>query len=175
MRRVHSMLLLITLTVAAVTGIGADTASARAASPSSASSVQRPAEAGAPQRPVGAINLAPGVDLLLPSSELGPLHDGHNVSGRGCPFYHLCVWRDINFGGYGLGFYHCARFDLAAWGFPPGTNNGVSSVVNNQTEGTFSYFYDAAEVYTMTTMAPEAIPWVGDRGFNDLARYVDVC
>jgi len=24
-------------------------------------------------------------------------------------------------------------------------------------------------------MAPEAIPWVGDRGFNDLARYVDVC
>jgi len=163
MRRIRRMLLLASLTAATVTGIRADPASADTA-----------ARINPPTEEIGTIPLGPGVDLLLPASDASVLGDGVNVTSRGCPYYHLCIWRDVNFGGYGIGFYNCGPFYLPDWGFAPTVNTGVSSVQNNQTPNTWSYFYDANWNFLYNTIAPGNTPWVGI-GANDQATWVDVC
>lgn len=150
MRSIRWTLLAATLVAASAVVVGANPASAEDSSPASAQAVTYEQylrdNPDAPRRANGAIPIAPGVDLLppsqppSPSSGVGVLHDGHSVgSGRGaCPYYHICIWDSIEFGGSGIGFYTCGDAHLSNWGWA----DRASSLVNNQTPGTVSWLWD---------------------------------
>jgi hypothetical protein len=91
--------------------------------------------------------LAAGIVALPLSLALGvnpaSAHDGHSglPAGRGsCPYYHVCVWEHANYQGPGRAFSACRTVNLVNYGF----NDRASSIVNNQTPGTVSYFYDSS-------------------------------
>jgi hypothetical protein len=90
----------------------------------------------APQRTVGSVSpQAPG--------DLG-----------GCSLYNLCLYEDAGFGsphGYYLAFYNCGFVDIGKLKFPEGGpaepgqprwNDRVSSIINHQTHGVRSLFYN---------------------------------
>jgi hypothetical protein len=135
MQRIRRILPLVALVAASAVGIGVDPVSADDADPA-APAAPAGETAGSEVGSLQVVPLAPGVDLLLPQ------HDGHVVGeGRGaCPGYHLCLWEHAHYRGPGLGLYSCRNHNLADYGF----QDRASSLVNNQTPGTMSYFYDGA-------------------------------
>jgi hypothetical protein len=62
----------------------------------------------------------------------------------GCSNQLLCVWTDAGHGGYEKDFFTCQNVNLGDLTMPDGRpwNDKISSIVNNQTPGTVSRFYD---------------------------------
>jgi peptidase inhibitor family I36 len=77
----------------------------------------------------GAIELQPGMDLLVPRAQ---------AASVSCDYGYLCVYENINFGGYGVRVSGCSWYPL-----PDRLKNQVSSLINNQETGRMAYFYDA--------------------------------
>jgi hypothetical protein len=63
---------------------------------------------------------------------------GNEVAG-GCPYGHFCLYEHANFGGTQLNLYYCGVYELRNYSI--GVNR-VSSVVNNQTPGTWAQLWD---------------------------------
>ena len=63
-----------------------------------------------------------------------------------CPAYYLCFWKDTHYSGPWHNFYYCGfdRLSNNYWSgaFVDSVNNDASSLVNNQTSGTISVFWD---------------------------------
>jgi hypothetical protein len=96
---------------------------------------------GARQISVNEIELAPGLHMKLPLPDKGTI----NVQDAHCPFQYLCAYQHRDFGGAELNFLTCGReWNLGNYAFPGGGwwNDKISSVINNQTPGTRSFFYN---------------------------------
>ena len=104
----------------------------------------------------------------------------------GCPSGDLCLYSNANFntgdfsnGGQHLYLYNCASVDLGSINFPGGGkwNDKVSSWINNQTSGTWSFFYNldnaGNRLYVDGAPAYTAKSWVG--WYNDSIDIVHVC
>jgi hypothetical protein len=97
---------------------------------------------GARQISANEIELEPGVQmkLAIPGQAKTP-----HVQDDFCPFQDLCAWQDAGFTGHSLTFLTCGHeWNLGKYAFPGGGfwNDKISSIVNNQTSGTHSYFYN---------------------------------
>ena len=69
-----------------------------------------------------------------------------------CPYYYLCFWKHSNYSsGPWVRFYYCGvdRLTNVYWNdsFLDSVNNDTSSLVNNQTAGTISVFWDSLSTY----------------------------
>jgi hypothetical protein len=85
-------------------------------------------------------------------------------SSGACPYYYVCVYQGRNEGGPAvpLGFYYCRTVNLADWGF----SNITSSLINNQTDGTVSYFYDDAYSSSTPILAQRAYGYRQDLAYD---------
>jgi hypothetical protein len=128
MRRLRSTLAMTAVLASLVLGLGV--------SPAGASPTEAPQEASASDAGVAA--------LRQPLRIYGPVN---------CPYFHLCVFEDPGLRGHGLAFKYCdadpavsdrQNYNLSAYAHPNGGNwmNRISSLENNQTAGTMSYFHD---------------------------------
>jgi hypothetical protein len=125
------------------------------------------------------IKIAPGILLSLPleshGSSLAP--SGGTISG--CSYEYLCLYSNINFGGYRLSFFDCVFENLGDIGFPGGGrwNDKMSSWINNQTPGTVSTFSNwdgvSAFIFVADSQAFSENSWVG--WYNDIVDGVQVC
>jgi hypothetical protein len=96
---------------------------------------------GARQISVNEIEITPDLHMKLPL----PGKTGTNVLDSECPFQYLCAYQHSDFGGAELNFLTCGReWNLGRLAFPGGGfwNDKISSVINNQTPNTPSFFYD---------------------------------
>jgi hypothetical protein len=95
------------------------------------------------------IQMKPGVLLTLEDPAAVRKAGAEAVAAGGiadCSFYYLCMWEHAGFVGSRITFTTCGRGveDLGHMAFPRGGvwNDKVSSIMNNQTSGTWSGFYD---------------------------------
>ncbi|WP_344417891.1 hypothetical protein [Pseudonocardia ailaonensis] len=58
------------------------------------------------------------------------------LAGPGCSYGYLCIWDDP---GYRLSFYYCGFVNI---GSQYGWSDRLREIENNQTSGTWSYFYN---------------------------------
>jgi hypothetical protein len=128
------------------------------------------------------IKIAPGVLLSLPPGDHGSSSTPSALAGtvQGCSYEYLCVYSDINFGGYRLSFFDCVFENLGNISFPGGGkwNDKLSSWVNNQTPGTWSTFanWDGSIngfVFVDSSQAFSQNAWVG--WYNDIVDGIQVC
>ena len=84
------------------------------------------------------IEVEPGVILA------GPTGSDSGVNAAYCEYKYLCVWQYAYYGGASYRFFNCGTVAMVDFPFPSGGNwsNTISSLVNNQTAGTISYFWD---------------------------------
>jgi hypothetical protein len=61
-----------------------------------------------------------------------------------CDYKWLCLFQHRDLLGYGIDFYNCGNKYLSSYFMPGGVpwNDQVSSIINNQTKGTWSSFFD---------------------------------
>lgn len=127
--------------------------------------------------PDGSIEVAPGERLVPPSSgKVGTL------ARSDCPNYYLCVWKEANYSGWMAGYYYCGFYNLD-YRYWPGhqwwdtMTNTISSLVNNQTTGTVSVFWDNS--YDNGPWFSETAYGYRDNlvidGWNDRISYILVC
>ena len=95
------------------------------------------------------IQLKPGVLVTIEDPAAVRKVGAEAVAAGGiadCAFYYLCVWAHSDFTGSRLTFTRCGLGvqNLGTMAFPGGGawNDKVSSVMNNQSSGTWSGFYD---------------------------------
>lgn len=127
------------------------------------------------------IKIAPGVLLSLPSDGHRHMSAISTLAGtvHGCSYEYLCLYSDINFGGYKLSFFDCVFENLGDISFPGGGrwNDKMSSWVNNQTPGTYSTFSNwngqDAFIFVADSYAYSENSWVG--WYNDIVDGVQVC
>jgi hypothetical protein len=88
---------------------------------------------------VNAVEVKPGVVIRMYPTGVHP-----NIPWYGCSYTLLCVWTNADQGGYEKDFYTCQNVNLGGLTMPNGRpwNDQISSIVNNQTPGTVSHFYD---------------------------------
>lgn len=81
------------------------------------------------------VEISPGVAVSLPA--------GPGVEAV-CASKYLCFWSNAGYSGYRLNLYYCQLVNLGNLTYPGGGrwNDKVSSLVNNQTSGTRSHFYN---------------------------------
>ena len=61
-----------------------------------------------------------------------------NAQAASCPYYYLCLYDGTDFSGASWKEWRCGTYNLGHYGF----HDKTSSLINNQTNGTVSYFYD---------------------------------
>lgn len=90
---------------------------------------------GSKQFDVTSVEIEPGVVVSLPAE------DGVQAS---CTYQYLCLFSNTSHGGYKISFYTCAFRNLGNYTYPGGGrwNDKMSSLINNQTSGTRSPFYN---------------------------------
>ncbi|GIF50795.1 hypothetical protein Afe04nite_53340 [Asanoa ferruginea] len=95
---------------------------------------------GSKQLDASTIQIAPGLRMKLPAAQ-GEV----TTLAAGCNFLYLCVWSNRQYGGNRLDFYDCNKdWKLYNVAYPGGGNwaDKISSISNEQTSGTWSYFYN---------------------------------
>lgn len=104
---------------------------------------------GARQVGPSTVQVAPGVTMeLAPPAPKGGVTPADLT--QYCPFLYVCVFNNKNFNvgstdGHQLNYTQCHQeVNLGKVAFPGGGwwNDKVSSIINNQTDGTNSFFYD---------------------------------
>ena len=107
------------------------------------------------------VEIAPGVALRLPSRG-----GGQAVAAESdCLPEFLCGWEHRDRGGRRLRFFNCGSYNLFDMRYPDGArgvpgpkwNDRLSSLLNNQTDGTRAHFYDTTgsgvSVHIFSTVA----------------------
>lgn len=86
-------------------------------------------------------DVAVSVDKANPSRTMSPNYV--------CSFTYVCMWTDRQYTGSYIVFAACHDVNLGAIAFPSGGywNDKISSIVNNQTSGTTSYFFNWYNTY----------------------------
>ncbi|MFY1634253.1 hypothetical protein ACN27F_13390 [Solwaraspora sp. WMMB335] len=141
-----------------------------------------------------AVNIAPGVDVLLPPKRTG--QDNTQARTDICDYYNLCFWEHsyADLFGAGLGFYACqpanAIMNLGGMRYPDGAwvgtgssapkwNDRISSFENNQTPGTASRFYNYLGSnnwsVVVTSYAFDYESNMHNRNANDIVDGIHVC
>ncbi|MEV0811481.1 hypothetical protein [Micromonospora sp. NPDC050200] len=102
---------------------------------------------GARQIDATTVEMAPGLIMRFRS----PVKDGAKQADSPittlstCNIYYVCVYSDRQYYGEELAFTTCGReWDLGRYGYPTGGywNDRISSITNQQSAGTTSYFYN---------------------------------
>lgn len=130
----------------------------------------------------GSIQVAPGFRLYPPKTD--PAGNVVLAGSRAdCPYYNLCVWIDAVYQGWRADFYYCGFYGLGQRIWPgsgwPGKSlsNSISSLVNNQTRGTVSVFWDS--VFSIGSYFTEVAYGYRDNlgidGWNDRISSIKVC
>jgi hypothetical protein len=145
----------------------------------------------------GLIQIAEGINLLMPRQTKAGDAEPMVTSGCNWSTGHLCVWEHASYAGYGLDFYFCGADDvnLGYLRYPDGAqmstyvpgqrwNDRISSMNNHQTTGTRANFYNWEGHWQLAfwTYAPDrrtnlAIDKRMDNGgrINDIIDRVDPC
>ncbi|MEU6023082.1 hypothetical protein [Micromonospora sp. NPDC047134] len=144
----------------------------------------------------GVVNIAPGVDVILPPSD-GSANNARAAADI-CDYYHLCVWEHalVDDFGAGLGFYDCqpsgSLINLGGMRYPDGAwvgtgtsgpkwNDRISMFDNNQTPGTATYFYNytgSSWSNVLTSYAYQRVSnlrYSPNGNINDIIDGVHVC
>ena len=133
----------------------------------------------------GSIQVAPGFRLSPPKTDAG----GNVVlagSRTDCRYYYLCVWIDAVYQGWRADFYYCGFYPLGPrvwpgsstnWSYGRGMEDSISSLVNNQTPGTVSVFWDSVFGFGsyFTQVAYGYRDNLGIDGWNDRISSIKVC
>lgn len=96
-----------------------------------------------------------------------------------CPYYHLCFWKDTYYHGASKEFYYCGFVDLEGLPWTLGwgdVDNDASSLVNNQTSGTTSVFWDVEG--GRASLSQHSYGYRDNLvidGWNDRITYILVC
>jgi hypothetical protein len=85
--------------------------------------------------------LEPGVEL----QKVAPSQMGILVGS--CQYQRLCLWSNAGWTGYKLSLWACGYVNLTSHAYPDGGSwsDRPSSIVNNQTSGTVSFFWDGTD------------------------------
>lgn len=83
-----------------------------------------------------------------------------------CPGGHACLWQDSNWTNRRVQFLRYGKYNLAAYGMPPGTRRGASSYFNRQTGGAYAVLLGTGFTYGLIEYGNIARP------YNDRARTI---
>ncbi|MGW1062392.1 peptidase inhibitor family I36 protein [Micromonospora rubida] len=99
------------------------------------------ANPGSRQLNASDVELEPGVIMSVPESRTADF----GIQAGTCTYKYLCLWSGANWTGYKLSLTRCGWTYLQNYAWPNGGDwrDKTTSLVNNQTTGVISHFYDS--------------------------------